>query len=237
MVDGNHFYANHVPLTPRTNTITVRATTSAGQEEETVITVTSEITTDFIRIDAAPQTGLAPFETTLTVGGTFERIAPVTLTVSGPGQVTFIDISEDTFDAQMTVPGLYQIVAEVLAPGGEIFGDTVIVKLWDNYALEAMLKAKWNDMKANLSAGNIAGALDYFGDATRANYETIFTSLIDALPQIAQDMQDIEMISAGDGMAKFRILRNEIHQGQAYDITYKIYFDRADSGIWKIDRF
>ena len=37
--------------------------------------------------------------------------------------------------------------------------------------------------------------------------------------------------------AKYRIRRDEIHQGQTYTITYHIYFNCSEDGVWRIHRF
>ncbi len=92
-------------------------------------------------------------------------------------------------------------------------------------------------MKANLSAGNITGAIGNIHSSTKGIYEDTFTILPDKLLQITQDMQDIEIICAKDGAAKFRIKRDELIQGQVYTITYDIYFGVDEDGIWRIIRF
>jgi hypothetical protein len=111
------------------------------------------------------------------------------------------------------------------------------VLVYDANTLDALLRAKWNAMKARLAAGDIDGALNYYGSTTRDDYQAIFTALGDQLPQVAQEMQAIELIQAEEGFAKYRIRRNEIHQGQQYSITYHIYFDCNEDGIWRIHRF
>ncbi len=64
-----------------------------------------------------------------------------------------------------------------------------------------------------------------------------YTGLGAQLPQFVQEMQAIEMIYAEDGFAKYRITRDEIHQGQVYTITHHIYFNRDAGGIWEIRRY
>jgi hypothetical protein len=111
------------------------------------------------------------------------------------------------------------------------------VLVYDRDQLDALLQGKWNAMKSRLAAGDIDGAVEYFGKATADDYRAIFTALENQLPQFVQDMQAIEMIYAGQGFAKYRIKRNEVIQGQTYSITYNIYFSTDGNGAWKIDRF
>jgi hypothetical protein len=106
--------------------------------------------------------------------------------------------------------------------------------------LDTLLKAKWQGMLKALSSGDKRQALDYFSPMTRSKYDMIFTALESRLPQIAQDLGElpgIQMIIAEDGFSKYRIIRQEFHQGQMYDITYDIYFDKAGDGLWRIVRY
>ena len=89
--------------------------------------------------------------------------------------------------------------------------DEVAVLVYDTDDLDALLQTKWNAMKACLWTGDVQGATAYYSSATRSNYQAIFTALGDQLPQIAQQMQDIEPIYAEEGYAKYRIRRDEIN--------------------------
>jgi len=55
--------------------------------------------------------------------------------------------------------------------------------------------------------------------------------------QIINDMQDIELIYAKEGIAKYRINRDQMIAGTPTTITYYIYFMVDPNGIWKIDQF
>jgi len=57
------------------------------------------------------------------------------------------------------------------------------------------------------------------------------------LPELAQNMQAIQLIYAHDNIAKFRIRKNELYGGQMVMFTYYIYFVRNTNGIWSIDKF
>ncbi len=58
-------------------------------------------------------------------------------------------------------------------------------------------------MKACLAAGDVDGALSCYSSDTRDDYQAIFTALGDQLPQVAREMQAIELISIEDGLAKY----------------------------------
>ncbi|HBF43578.1 MAG TPA: adhesin, partial [Desulfobacteraceae bacterium] len=107
----------------------------------------------------------------------------------------------------------------------------------DEADLNALLKAKWNGMKAALASQDISNALNYFAEDKKDLYNDIYTALNDNLPQIVQDMQDIQLICVWDKSAKYRIRRDQLCNGQIYPITYYIYFMVDDDGLWKIYRY
>ena len=109
--------------------------------------------------------------------------------------------------------------------------------VYDRDQLDALLQGKWNAMKARLAVGDVAGAVVDFSNGTHDTYREIFMALGAQLPQVAAGMQPIEMISAKDGTAKYRIRRSEVHQGQNYDITYYIYFEAVGDGLWRIVQY
>lgn len=79
--------------------------------------------------------------------------------------------------------------------------------------------------------------MEHFADESIDLYNELFTALHDQLPQIAQGMQDIQLINIVNNAAKYRIKRSETHGGQSVDVTYYIYFERDNNGLWKIKRF
>ena len=80
------------------------------------------------------------------------------------------------------------------ATDGNTFADETAVLIYDAGQIDSLLQAKWSDMKPRLAAGDIDGALTYYGSTTRDDYRAIFTALGTQLPQVAQEMQAIEMI-------------------------------------------
>jgi sugar lactone lactonase YvrE len=91
--------------------------------------------------------------------------------------------------------------------------------------------ATWSDMKEKLSEGDIEGALTYFSEASQDRYREIFTLLQAELPQIANQMQDIHLISIRGDVAEYIIVREE----DGTEMGYFIYFIKDEDGNWKID--
>jgi hypothetical protein len=138
--------------------------------------------------------------------------------------------------AAIASEGLFFITFEV-EHEGTIYNDTVAVLSLDEVALDTLLKAKWNAMKEALISGNHEQALTFYNDYSKELYLEIFETLSDELPAIATAMGEIELIYVNEKSAKYRIIRQETIQGQVYDITYFIYFNKGLDGIWKIESF
>jgi len=50
-------------------------------------------------------------------------------------------------------------------------------------------------------------------------------------------MQNIELIYLKEDIAKYRIRREQVFEGQTRTITYYIYFTKNRDGIWQIEQF
>ena len=88
-------------------------------------------------------------------------------------------------------------------------------------------------MKEGLQSGDITTTLTYFAEGSQERYQGIFTALQGNLAEIAANMQEIGLIYIKDGIAKYRIRRQE----EAGEITYYIYFQLDKDGLWKIRQF
>jgi hypothetical protein len=75
--------------------------------------------------------------------------------------VTFID--NEHFTALVSTPGLYVVTARVTDAAGAVYTDSSAILVMDKAGLDALLKAKWNGMKAALAAGNIEGGVQCYG--------------------------------------------------------------------------
>ena len=103
--------------------------------------------------------------------------------------------------------------------------------------LEVRRKATWNAMEEALVRGDIDAAVSFFSEPRQDRYRAVFTALSGQIAQIAQDMQDIELMAAVDGIAQFRIRRLQFYGGQWRTFTYYIRFIQDGSGVWNIDSF
>ena len=93
LVDENRFVANHVPLLDGQNTITATAVDTFGHRATASITVSADTSGDYVRIRAEPDSGISPFETTLTIEASFSFNSS-SLSHTGPGTVEVVSKPE-----------------------------------------------------------------------------------------------------------------------------------------------
>jgi hypothetical protein len=101
----------------------------------------------------------------------------------------------------------------------------------------AILRAKWNAMRAALIRGDIEGAVQHFTPPQQGRYRALFTALSADITQIAQGMREIELIYVREGRAKYRLPRTQMYGGKLVTLTYYVYFVQDANGSWSIEEF
>ncbi len=236
-VYDSQFIADKVPLTEGSNTITVTATDAAGTTTSSSITVTASTTGNYITLTANIESGIAPLETVLRIDGLASSATP-TISSTGPAPVDFSNCTSfDDCRVKMTVEGVYYLTATGTGTDGNTYQDTVPVTVLSRSQMDAMLKAKWEGMKAKLASQDVEAALGCFISDSQSKFRTTFTVLHDSLPSLASNMQNIELIYIKEFVTKYRIRRQQVIDGQNEIITYYIYFVKDRNGLWKIDEF
>ncbi|MBN2568168.1 MAG: hypothetical protein JXB42_01935 [Deltaproteobacteria bacterium] len=233
VVSSGQFLASHVPVEEGQNTITVTATDINGFIETKSITVNVETTGDFIRSFTDTESGTVPLEITLKVLGTFSFTSSL-ITYTGPGQVDFPENSiENEHTAKMTTPGVYYFTAHVTDSENNVYTDTVAIQALDEAELDALLRSKWEGMRQALAQNNIAAATGYFDDSKKDAYYNIFTALSSKLPQISQELDDIQFIKTMYNAAEYDI--RTTRDGKEY--SFYLLFVKDENGLWKIRSF
>jgi hypothetical protein len=102
--------------------------------------------------------------------------------------------------------------------------------------LDAHLRTIWNGMKEAMASGNIEQAVSYFCEETREAYKEVYMNLLTQLPQITQEMGEIDNLAYKDNTAIFRIKRNDVINGEEQEISYRIYFI-YQNGTWFIYKY
>ena len=231
--DGDRFVANHVPLEEGENTITATAVDMEGNTETYSVNVYAETTWDCVRITADPDSGVAPFETTLEVETTFTFTDEPVLTYTGPGDVEFPD--QEAYHILITTPGVYTFTVEVTDDQSNVYTDTLTVEVLDEATLDAMLKANWNGVKNKLETGDIEGALERFAHGrARERYSEIFDFIEDNVPggvsTDAQSLPEPILIELDGNSATYILLREE----GGTMIEYTLYYTKDSDGLWRI---
>jgi hypothetical protein len=239
-VQGGDF-AVIVPLQVGQNTITATATRPDGVQGQASITINTETQQEFVRLTATPTSGILDRSGFLNV--TFEAEAYLVNPVSsyswdfnGDGTPEIIG-TEASITAQYQYPGLYFPKITVTDNQGNIYMETTVVHVLSREEMDAFLRSKWEGMKTGLFNKDIPTALDYFIDSSKEVYQQALNLIIDELPQITSNMQDIDMVFLFNNTAKYRINRLHNIDGILQTITYYIYFVKDLDGLWRIDRF
>ncbi|MFZ3136138.1 MAG: DUF1566 domain-containing protein [Thermodesulfovibrionales bacterium] len=235
-VYGNQFIANHVPLTEGSNTITITSTDTAGNTATTSITVNAVTTGNYIRLTSNIESGIPPLEVTLRIDGSFS-ITESNLNITGPVQPEIISSSPEEYTVKMTIEGVYTFTATATGPDGNIYQDTIAITVMNKTEMDNLLKAKWQGMNTALSNQDTEKASTYYSEETKQIYHDLFNSLYAYLPQIAQEMQEIQLIYLKNNTAKYRMRQNELYGGRTLTLTYYIYFVIDRDGVWKIYRY
>jgi hypothetical protein len=233
LVFGSRFLLQHIPLQDGANTLTVSATDNIALTVTATINVTA-LGGHYLRIGTNMEYGLTPLDVAFHLRGSFSVAYP-TLTISGPVSVPVVagaDSSEYT--ARFTVEGTYTVAASAVGPDGQTYGDSVTITVLSKYQMDNLLKAKWDGMKEAMMIMDVQKAVSFFLPESQERYSSIFTALGNTLPQVAQEMQTIELIYMEKDIAQYRIRKS----GEAGLITYYIYFVKdGNDGIWRIRQF
>jgi len=233
VVTGGQFAANHVPLQQGENTITVNAKDINGFIASATVSVNAVLQERYINLTADTESGTAPFETTLKVDGSFTFTNPA-ITYTGPGVVEFPDNqNENEYTVKITTPGIYFFTASAQDDQNKTFADTIGIQVFDKTELDALLKAKWDGVRQALSENDVDAATSYFADANKDAYQRTFTALWSKLPQISQDLADIQFIRMMNDSAEYDIRTVE----DSDEYSYCLLFIRDRNGLWKIWAF
>jgi hypothetical protein len=231
-VYGNQFIANHVPLEGGLNTITAIAADTAGATVSTSITINAVTTGDYIRLSSNIESGILPLEVIMKIDGSFS-IPDSTISVTGPAQPEFLESAAGEYEGRLTVEGIYYFTASVTGPDSDVYQDTIGIIALDQTELDNTLKDKWVRMKNKLQIGDIEGSLVFFDEYTKQDYSELFNALTSVLPNIVQEMSDIQLIKYTKNTAIYdiRTFRNGI------EYSFQLLFIKDSNGIWRIASF
>jgi hypothetical protein len=233
-VYGNQFVANNISLEEGENTITAVATDSEGRTASASVTVSAIQEAGYLRLHSNIEAGVAPFQLVLSMDASFS-FEDAEFSISGPATPQLMDGSENEYRFLITAEGMYSFTARATDPDGHVYEDTLAIACMNASQMDNLLRRKWEGMKDSLRLLDFDKAVTFFTEETRSHYHDIFTGLDAHMPQIVQDMQDIEKIYIRGNSAKYRIRKDEFYSGQMTTITHYIYFAVDNDGVWRID--
>ncbi len=132
------------------------------------------------------------------------------------------------------------VVAAVLptmAAGATALPPNAPGELSDDPAADAPIRAVWARLARALEAQDVEAAVDCFIPSEQESYRAMFQKAPHLLPALGSGMGVIEQIYVRADVAKYRLRRSQVVQGQSREITHYIYFFKMPDGTWLIDSF
>ena len=155
----------------------------------------------------------------------------------GNGIIGYSGTTFDDVRYRYTTAGIYYPTVTITDDQGNHYTDTTAITVLNKTEIDALLKSKWEGMKAALLSSNVENALMYFVGESKEQYRQAFNFVLSSISSIVNPMQNIELVYLKDAVAKYRIRRVQIIEGSSQEITYYIYFVKDNDGIWKIEKF
>jgi len=237
-INGEDWAASDIPLTSGDNTITTEAVDANGNTAQEDITIHTDTIEQPITISVTPRSGIAPLSTTFSIDTDISgTITTYRIDFDGDGATDLEQATDEDITHTYNTQGLYYPTVTIEDSIGGTYTETTVVNVLSKDEMDALLKGKWAGMKEALENGDIEGALSYFAEDYQQLYRNLFTNLSAQMPQVAQDMAEIQLVTVKDNTAKYRINKDKSYADQTITVTYYIYFAKDASGMWKIVRF
>lgn len=231
---GNRFTANKVPLTEGLNRIIVNALGSNGAIGRAEVTVNAVTSGPGVSLTANITSGISPLTTYFSESTEMPDSAETySMDFEGDGITDYTGTDFEDISHAYSTEGIYYPTLTVTDNQGNTYSDTIAITVMNKAQIDALLKSKWEGMKAALGQGDINGALNYFLKRSRDEYNEIFELLAPHLSSLVSEMKEINMTEVVQHVAEYYITRPQ----RGSDISYFIYFARDADGVWKIDRF
>jgi hypothetical protein len=237
-INGEEWAASNISLTSGDNTITVKAVNANGNTAEESITIHTDTTEQPIMISVTPRCGIAPLSTTFSIDTDISgTITAYKIDFDRDGTTDLEQATDEDITHVYNTQGMYYPTVTIEDSTGNTYTETTVINVLSKDEMDTLLKGKWEGMKEALENGDIEGALSYFAEDYQQLYRNLFTNLSAQMPQVAQDMAEIQLVSVKDNTAKYRIKKDKSYADQKITVTYHIYFAKDASGMWKIVRF
>ncbi len=231
-ITGREWVANGVPLTTGTNTLTATITDGLGNASSASIDVITSDTAQPVRLIPNITSGIAPLTCYFSVSA---DMPPVTyqMDFNGDGVTDYSGTSFDDMSYTYTTEGLFYPTITVTDNQGNTYSDTIAITVLNKAEIEAVLKGKWEGIKAALASGDIEKAVGFFAEDKKDMYRYNFTLMASLLPTMIKDMGDIHLVRISDDVAECEM--TAVQDGIEY--SFYVEFVKDVNGLWKLRFF
>jgi len=232
-LSGGTFVASDVPLVAGTNTLKATITTFEEIKDTDSVEIVATNYRPAAELNASIASGVAPLKVDFRTEAAGIDVVEYLYDFDGNGTPDMVTTTDEYVEYTYYSPGVYP--AEVTVTDGETvsYSATTLITIDDKAALNGLLSNRWTDMRNKLSVQEVGEATSFFSARTLEKYNNLFTELKVALPQMAADMGDMELIYVRDRQAKYRLHRDE----DGVLTTYYVYFIKEPNGLWRIIQF
>jgi hypothetical protein len=145
----------------------------------------------------------------------------------------FLDGVQTTY----STPGLFHPILRATDDQGTQYLATTAVNVLPLSQTDALLRGKWNGLRAAFTAQAVEAAVGFFVAGRQDRYRELFTAIQAYLPECAQDMQALEFVSIVGERARYQVRRTELYGGRQVTFTYEVRFVQDATGRWYIEGF
>lgn len=208
-ITGTQWVAD-IPLALGSNLILVTATDTTGVQDTKRITVTvSQATPAPVLLRANVDSGVSPLVVTWQlINQTGHPLVRFEFDPTGTGS---FGPPTSTFDGTQTMystPGVFSPALRATDDQGTTYNATTLLQVEDPQAVTARFQGRWNNLKASLQAGDIAGALGHLSPGLQARFRVIFQQLAADLPAIVASLGSIEVLEQIGDLAEAVIVQH-----------------------------
>ena len=162
-----------------------------------------------------------------------DAVANYEIDYEGDGTVDYTGATFENISFTYTTEGIYYPTITVTDTQSNTYSDTIAIVVLNQAELDALLRSKWEGMKAALSVQDVDGALVEISENSQEMFRYNFELMQSILPTIVQDMEDITMKQSENGFAEYEMITIQDSSERSYYIEFVIDSD----GIWKINFF
>ena len=237
-VNGTQWVAA-VALSAGANVLTATVTDATGAQATATVTVTAtDVPATPLLLTALPSSGAAPLVVRWQVTNLTGRpVVQYELDATGTGTFGLPLTTLDGVQTTYSTPGLFHPILRATDDQGTQYLATTTVNVLPLSQTDALLRGKWNGLRAAFTAQAVEAAVGFFVAGRQDRYRELFTAIQTFLPGCAQDMQALEFVSIVGERARYQVRRTESYGGRQVTFTYEVRFVQDPAGRWSIEGF